>query len=134
MNTDTIGKYGWYSKTRSDFFAVKNFDAANAQHKTEIDSFVVNHIKKDSFLVKNKNAEWSLVFFKYGDGIDKNTAHRYDTDHTIHKVFAFKKRLIAHSFSSGAGYLGTSYYFNKADSIVDEKRKIISSYFKNTSR
>ncbi|WP_159245231.1 hypothetical protein, partial [Tenacibaculum maritimum] len=55
VNKDTVGVYGWYSKTRSDFFAIKNFDKENEKHKTKIDSFVVNYIQKDSFLYKNKN-------------------------------------------------------------------------------
>ncbi|MFL0099183.1 hypothetical protein V3A08_15500, partial [Tenacibaculum maritimum] len=29
VNKDTVGVYGWYSKTRSDFFAIKNFDKEN---------------------------------------------------------------------------------------------------------
>ncbi|MFL0205101.1 hypothetical protein, partial [Tenacibaculum maritimum] len=54
VNKDTVGVYGWYSKTRSDFFAIKNFDRENEKHKTKVDSFVVNYMQKDSFLYKNK--------------------------------------------------------------------------------
>ncbi|QCD62548.1 hypothetical protein B9C57_08365 [Tenacibaculum maritimum] len=128
VNKDTVGIYGWYSKTRSDFFAIKNFDKENEKHKTKIDSFVVNYIQKDSFLYKNKNAHWSLVFFKYGDGIDENTEHRVDTDYTIHTLFAFKKREVVYSFAL-RDHIPT-YYFKGGDSIVHEDRKIISNYFK----
>ncbi|WP_407264975.1 hypothetical protein R5N98_14750 [Tenacibaculum maritimum] len=128
VNKDTIGVYGWYSKTRSDFFAIKNFDKENEKHKTKIDSFVVNYIQKDSFLYKNKNVHWSLVFFKYGDGIDENTEHRVDTDYTIHTLFAFRKREVVYSFAL-RDHIPT-YYFKGGDSIVHEDRKIISDYFK----
>ncbi|CAA0185933.1 hypothetical protein [Tenacibaculum maritimum] len=132
IKKDTVGVYGWYSKTRSDFFAIKNFDKENEKHKTKVDSFVVNYIQKDSFLYKNKNTYWSLVFFKYGDGIDKNTEHRVDTDYTIHTLFAFEKRRCYYSFSSRfqKGYIATGYYFKDGDSVVKEKRKIISDCFK----
>ncbi|MFL0086743.1 hypothetical protein, partial [Tenacibaculum maritimum] len=102
------------------------------KHKTKVDSFVVNYIQKDSFLYKNKNTYWSLVFFKYGDGIDKNTKHAYNTDYTIHTLFAFEKRRCYYSFSSRfqKGYIATGYYFKDGDSIVHEDRKIISDYFK----
>ncbi|CAA0252653.1 hypothetical protein [Tenacibaculum maritimum] len=132
VNKDTIGVYGWYSKTRSDFFAIKNFDKENEKHKTKVDSFVVNYIQKDSFLYKNKNAKWSLTFFKHGDGIDENTEHRVDTDYTIHTLFAFEKQQIAYSFNSRykKGYKKVNYYFKDGDSIVHEDRKIISDYFK----
>ncbi|WP_406755888.1 hypothetical protein, partial [Tenacibaculum maritimum] len=93
VNKDTVGVYGWYSKTRSDFFAIKNFDKENEKHKTKVDSFVVNYIQKDSFLYKNKNAKWSLTFFKHGDGIDENTEHRVGTDYTMHTLFAPKKEI-----------------------------------------
>ncbi|WP_407264970.1 hypothetical protein R5N98_14720 [Tenacibaculum maritimum] len=132
VNKDTIGVYGWYSKTRSDFFAIKNFDKENEKHKTKVDSFVVNYIQKDSFLYKNKNARWFLTFFKYGDGIDENTKHAYNTDYTIHMLFAFEKQQIAYSFNSRykKGYKKVNYYFKDGDSIVHEDRKIISNYFK----
>ncbi len=130
VNTDTLRSYGWYSKTRNDFFAIKNFDATNEKHKIKVDSFVVNYIKKDSFLTKNKNVEWSLFFFKYGNGITENTKHQFDTDYTIHNLFAFKKRVTAYTFDTRTSYLGTSYYFKKGDSITNEKRKIIVDYFK----
>ncbi|WP_407264286.1 hypothetical protein [Tenacibaculum maritimum] len=132
VNKDTVGVYGWYSKTRSDFFAIKNFDRENEKHKTKVDSFVVNYIQKDSFLYKNKNARWFLTFFKYGDGIDENTKHAYNTDYTIHMLFAFEKQQIAYSFNSRykKGYKKVNYYFKDGDSIVHEDRKIISNYFK----
>ncbi|WP_159291419.1 hypothetical protein, partial [Tenacibaculum maritimum] len=132
VNKDTIGVYGWYSKTRSDFFAIKNFDRENEKHKTKVDSFVVNYIQKDSFLYKNKNTRWFLTFFKYGDGIDENTKHAYNTDYTIHTLFAFEKQQIAYSFNSRykKGYKKVNYYFKDGDSIVHEDRKIISNYFK----
>ncbi|MFL0122853.1 hypothetical protein V2611_13730 [Tenacibaculum maritimum] len=132
VNKDTVGVYGWYSKTRSDFFAIKNFDKENEKHKTKVDSFVVNYIQKDSFLYKNKNARWFLTFFKYGDGIDENTKHAYNTDYTIHMLFAFEKQQIAYSFNSRykKGYKKVNYYFKDGDSIVHEDRKIISNYFK----
>ncbi|WP_407265489.1 hypothetical protein [Tenacibaculum maritimum] len=132
VNKDTVGVYGWYSKTRSDFFAIKNFDRENEKHKTKVDSFVVNYIQKDSFLYKNKNTRWFLTFFKYGDGIDKNTKHAYNTDYTIHTLFAFEKQQIAYSFNSRykKGYKKVNYYFKDGDSIVHEDRKIISNYFK----
>ncbi|MFL0143720.1 hypothetical protein, partial [Tenacibaculum maritimum] len=127
-NKDTVGVYGWYSKTRSDFFAIKNFDRENEKHKTKVDSFVVNYIQKDSFLYKNKNTRWFLTFFKYGDGIDENTKHAYNTDYTIHTLFAFEKQQIAYSFNSRyeKGYKKVNYYFKDGDSIVHEDRKIIS--------
>ncbi|MFL0067020.1 hypothetical protein V2595_15470 [Tenacibaculum maritimum] len=125
----------YYELLRNDFFAIKNFDKENEKHKTKVDSFVVNYIQKDSFLDKNKNAYWSLVFFKYGDGIDENTKHAYNTDYTTHTLFAFEKREIYYSFESNDTYYQkkyktTGYYFKKGDSVVKEKRKIISDYFK----
>ncbi|MFL0171706.1 hypothetical protein, partial [Tenacibaculum maritimum] len=101
-------------------------------HKTKVDSFVVNYIQKDSFLYKNKNTRWFLTFFKYGDGIDENTKHAYNTDYTIHTLFAFEKQQIAYSFNSRykKGYKKVNYYFKDGDSIVHEDRKIISNYFK----
>ncbi|WP_159258121.1 hypothetical protein, partial [Tenacibaculum maritimum] len=127
VNKDTVGVYGWYSKTRSDFFAIKNFDRENEKHKTKVDSFVVNYIQKDSFLYKNKNTRWFLTFFKYSDGIDENTKHAYNTDYTIHTLFAFEKQQIAYSFNSRykKGYKKVNYYFKDGDSIVHEDRKII---------
>ncbi|PIE48513.1 MAG: hypothetical protein CSA40_00050 [Flavobacteriales bacterium] len=86
VNTDTVGKYGWYAKTRNDFFVIKNFDATNESHKIKVDSFVVNYLKNDNFLRENDNARWSLIFFKYGDGINENTKHEFNTDYTIHKL------------------------------------------------
>ncbi|CAA0252701.1 hypothetical protein [Tenacibaculum maritimum] len=57
----------YYELSRDDFFVIKNFDKENEKHKTKVDSFVVNYIQKDSFLYKNKNSEFSLSFFEYGD-------------------------------------------------------------------
>ncbi|PIE48512.1 MAG: hypothetical protein CSA40_00045 [Flavobacteriales bacterium] len=133
VNTDTIGKYGWYAKTRNDFFAIKNFDATNENDKIKVDSFVVNYLKNDDFLTKNDNAVWTLIFFKYGDGINENTKHEFNTDYTIHKLFAFKKRQTAYSFDNRTNYTGTSYFFNKGDSIVNEYRPIVLDYFKNNN-
>ncbi|MFL0110926.1 hypothetical protein [Tenacibaculum maritimum] len=131
VNKDTIGVYGWYSKTRSDFFAIKNFDKENEKHKTKVDSFVVNYIQKDSFLYKNKNVKWSLTFFKHGDGIDENTEHRVDTDYTIHTLFAPKKEIAIYTFDSKIGYRGSFYWIKQKNfESNDEKRKIISDYFK----
>ncbi len=123
----------YYELLRDDFFALKNFDATNESHKIKVDSFVVNYIKNDNFLRDNDNAIWSLIFFKYGDGINENTKHEFNTDYTIHKLFAFKKRQTAYSFDSKTNYLGTSYFFDKGDSIVNEYRPIVSDYFKNNN-
>ena len=136
INTDTLRSYGWYSKTRNDFFAIKKFDATNEKHKIKVDSFVINYIKNDNYLIKNKNARWSLIFFKYGDGITESTKHQFDTDYTIHNLFAFEKRQIYYAFSSrkeDKKYKYTGYYFKRGDSITNEKRKIIVDYFKNKS-
>ncbi|WP_407265488.1 hypothetical protein [Tenacibaculum maritimum] len=139
LKPNDIGKFPhykenkkYYELSRDDFFAIKNFDRENEKHKTKVDSFVVNYIQKDSFLYKNKNARWFLTFFKYGDGIDENTKHAYNTDYTIHMLFAFEKQQIAYSFNSRykKGYKKVNYYFKDGDSIVHEDRKIISNYFK----
>ncbi|WP_407264291.1 hypothetical protein [Tenacibaculum maritimum] len=121
----------YYELSRDDFFVIKNFDKENEKHKTKVDSFVVNYIQKDSFLYKNKNAKWSLTFFKYGDGIDENTEHRVDTDYTMHTLFAPKKEIAIYTFDSKIGYRG-SFYWIKQENFEsnDEKRKIISDYFK----
>ncbi|MCD9612068.1 hypothetical protein [Tenacibaculum maritimum] len=121
----------YYELSRDDFFVIKNFDKENEKHKTKVDSFVVNYIQKDSFLYKNKNAKWSLTFFKHGDGIDENTEHRVDTDYTIHTLFAPKKEIAIYTFDSKIGYRG-SFYWIKQENFEsnDEKRKIISDYFK----
>ncbi|MFL0146471.1 hypothetical protein R8G64_15380 [Tenacibaculum maritimum] len=99
----------YYELSRDDFFVIKNFDKENEKHKTKVDSFVVNYIQKDSFLYKNKNAKWSLTFFKYGDGIDENTEHRVDTDYTMHTLFAPKKEIAIYTFDSKIGYRGSFY-------------------------
>ncbi len=80
----------YYELVRDDFFALNNFDATNESHKIKVDSFVVNYIKNDNFLRDNANARWSLIFFKYGDGINENTKHEFNTDYTIHKLFNFR--------------------------------------------
>ena len=126
----------YYELDRDDFFAIKNFDATNDNHKVKVDSFVINYIKNDNYLIKNKNARWSLIFFKYGDGITESTKHQFDTDYTIHNLFAFEKRQIYYAFSSrkeDKKYKYTGYYFKRGDSITNEKRKIIVDYFKNKS-
>ncbi|MFL0171463.1 hypothetical protein [Tenacibaculum maritimum] len=121
----------YYELIRDDFFTIKNFDKENEKHKTKVDSFVVNYIQKDSFLYKNKNAKWSLTFFKYGDGIDENTEHRVDTDYTMHTLFAPKKEIAIYTFDSKIGYRGSFYWINQENfESNDEKRKIISDYFK----
>ena len=121
-------------KIRNDFFAIKNFDATNEKHKIKVDSFVVNYIKKDSFLTKNKNSKWSLTFFKYGNGINKNTEHQYNTDYTIHQLFAQKKEIGNYTFDSKNGYRESFYWINHAKFKSDDrKRKIIVDYFKNKS-
>ncbi|CAA0188742.1 hypothetical protein AQ1689_70060 [Tenacibaculum maritimum] len=121
----------YYELSRDDFFVIKNFDKENEKHKTKVDSFVVNYIQKDSFLYKNKNAKWSLTFFKYGDGIDENTEHRVDTDYTMHTLFAPKKEIAIYTFDSKIGYRGSFYWINQENfESNDEKRKIISDYFK----
>jgi hypothetical protein len=130
INTDTLRSYGWYSKTRNDFFAIKNFDATNENHKIKIDSFVVDYISKDSFLEQNDNAKWSLSFFRYGDDINENTKHQYNTDYTIHKLFAQKKEIGVYTFDSQTGYRASFYWINYANLKSDNrKRKILLDYF-----
>jgi len=126
--TDTVGVYGWFSKRRNDFFAVKNYDINNEQHKIKIDNFIVNYIRKDSFLIANKNVNWTLTFFKYGNGIDENTKNQNDTDYTIHNLFSYKKEIVSIYFDTRTGYL-TSNYNVTPEKVNQTKRKIISDYF-----
>ena len=58
------------------------------------------------------------------------TKHVYNTDYTIHKLFAYHKTLIACTFSTRFTYRGTTYYLKEGDSIVVENRKIVEDYFK----
>lgn len=128
FTSDTLRSHGWFAKARSDFFVVKNFDINNEQHKIKIDSFVLAYLKKDSFLLKNKNVKWSLTFFKYGNGIDENTAHEYNTDYTIHNLFSYKKEIGSFYFNTRRGYEGSNYRMTP-EKINSTKRKIISDYF-----
>ncbi len=125
---DTLEVIGKFYKRRNDFFVVKNYNIKNEQHKIKIDSFIVNYIKKDSFLIANKNVNWSLTFFKYGDDIDENTEHRYDTDYTIHNLFSYKKEIASVYFDTRKGY-ETSNYNITTQKFNTSKRKIISDYF-----
>ncbi len=126
--TDTVGVYGWFSKRRNDFFVVKNYDVNNKQHKIKIDSFIVNYLKKDPFLIKNKNVNWTLTFFKYGNGIDENTKHEYGTDYTIHNLFSYKKEIGSVYFNTRTGYSVSNYNITP-EKIIQTKRDIISDYF-----
>ncbi|EZH73449.1 hypothetical protein ATO12_16035 [Aquimarina atlantica] len=126
--TDTAVVNGKFSKRRNDFFVVKNYDINNEQHKIKIDSFVVNYVKKDSFLIQNKNVSWRLTFFKYGDGIDEYTQHEYDTDYTIHDLFSYKKEIGNVYFDTREGYRGSNYNISP-DKHTSSNRKIITDYF-----
>ncbi len=126
--TDTVGVYGWFSKRRNDFFVVKNYDINNEQHKIKIDSFIVNYLKKDSFLIANKNVNWTLTFFKYGNGIDENTTHEYDTDYTIHNLFSYKKEIGSVYFDTRTGYSVSNYNITP-EKFNQTQRDIISDYF-----
>ncbi|MEM6736485.1 MAG: hypothetical protein AAF620_10505 [Bacteroidota bacterium] len=121
---------GWYAKERHDFFAVKNFDISNEEHKIKIDNFIIDYIKYDDFLAENDNASWGLVFYRYGNGITEDTKHEYGTDYQIHNLFAFEKRLVVYAFDTKDTYNGTIYHFNKGDSLVCENRKLFKNYFK----
>ncbi|GGG47117.1 hypothetical protein [Bizionia arctica] len=132
INKDTLETYGWYSKTRNDFFVVKNFDQKKEQHKITIDSFIVRYIEKDSFLHKNKNVNWSLTFFNYGDGIDENTVHEYNTDYTMHTLFAPEKVICEYGFNNRFGYNGSYYVLDSNPRKLDKtKSDILIEYFKN---
>lgn len=132
VTPDNKLSFGEFSKRRSDFFVVKNYDMNNEQHKIKIDSFVVNYIDKDSFLIQNKNVNWRLVFFKYGDGIDENTTHQYDTDYTIHNLFSCKKELASFYFDTRNGYESSNYNITSEKSNRG-KRKIISDHFNSNT-
>lgn len=125
---DTTAVNGKFSKRRNDFFVVKNYDINNEHHKIKIDSFVVNHVKKDSFLIQNKNASWRLTFFKYGDGIDEHTQHEYNTDYTIHDLFSYKKEIGSVYFDTREGYRGSNYTITP-DKHTSSSRKIVTDYF-----
>lgn len=128
LNDERVTVNGWYAKTRNDFFTVKNYDINNEQHKIKIDSFIVNYMKKDSFLITNKNVNWKLTFFKYGKGIDENTEHEYGTDYTIHNLFSYKKEITSVYFDTRTGYSGSNYNIT-SEKFNQSKRKIISDYF-----
>jgi len=127
VNDETNTKDNWFKQEREDFFTIENFNIEIEEHKAEIDSFVLNYIKKENFLAAKNNVNWSLVFFKYGDGITENTAHQYDTDYDMHQLFAFKKRLIYYYFTSENGYENTGYYLNGDEVIKNEKRVTLQS-------
>ncbi|WP_025663120.1 hypothetical protein [Aquimarina megaterium] len=129
---DTTAVNGKFSKRRNDFFVVKNYDINNEHHKIKIDSFVVNHVKKDFFLIQNKNVNWRLTFFKYGDGIDEHTQHEYDTDYTIHDLFSYKKEIGSVYFDTREGYRGSNYTITP-DKHTSSHRKIIDDYFNTNS-
>lgn len=128
VNTDTLRSNGWYSTSREDFFVVKNYDVNNDQHKNKIDSFVVNQLKTDNFLATNKNASWSMKFFNYGNGIDENTKHVYNTDYTIHNLFSYKKEIANFHFNNRVGYSSCNYII-EPKILNTNKRKIILDYF-----
>lgn len=41
------------SKSRNDFFAIKNYGKNNEQYKIKIDTLVVDYLKRDRFLITN---------------------------------------------------------------------------------
>lgn len=128
VNADTLDSYGWFSKSRSDFFVVKNYNDNNEQHKLIIDSFVVAELKKDNFLAMNINSEWSMTFFRYGKGIYENTEHTYGTDYAIHTLFSYKKQIANYFFNNRVGYAGTSFTI-EPKKVDSNKRKIVIDYF-----
>lgn len=131
VETDTIGKKGWFNKRRTDFFAVKNYNATE-QHKLKIDSFVVAYLKQDNFLFENENVNWKLVFFHYSDGINEQTKHQNNTDYTIHDLFSYKKEICGYYFDTrGDEYKDT--YFRVPENpskTTKEKRSLVETYFK----
>ncbi len=134
ITRDTPIINGGYALQRQDFFAVKNFDLKNENHKIAIDSFVVNRIKKDSFLYTHKKVSWALTFFKYGDGIDENTVHEYNTDYTIHTLFAQNKEICNYYFNNKIGYSASNYWESyEPKSLNKDKRKIVVDYFKDST-
>ncbi len=125
-----VNMSGAYAQQRDDFFAVKNFDSANDTHKNQIDNFVVQRLKADPYLTDNKNVQWTMTFFKYGDGIDENTKHQYDSDYAIHTLFAQHKEIAYYTFDNLKGYRETLFWENFEDDIYDDKkRKIIQDHF-----
>lgn len=126
VNDKEEAKDGWFEKEREDFFALNNFDIESEEHKAAVDSFVISYLAKDDFLNTNDKVSLALVFFKYGDGITEKTAHQYDTDYSIHELFAFNKRLIYYDFTSENGYVNTGYYLNGGETIKEEKRTALS--------
>ncbi len=122
VNTEAENNGDWFEQEREDFFALQNFEVNSEAHKAEVDSFVINYIRKDNFLNTNQQVSWSLVFFKYGDGITENTPHEFDTDYSMHELFAFKKRLVYYYFTGNNGYENTGYYLNGGETIKEEKR------------
>ncbi len=130
--TDTAVVNAKFFKRRNDFFVVKNYDSKDEEHKIKIDSFIVNQLKKDSFLTQNKNVSWRLTFFKYGDGIDEHTQHEYDTDYTIHNLFSYKKEIGSAYFDTRNGYRGSNYNITP-EKTDNTKRKIIIDYFNSNT-
>lgn len=130
IRSDKSVSQGWYAMERHDFFAVKNFDLENDEHKISIDCFIVDYIKEDSFLYKNKNALWALTFFKYGDDINERTMHVYDTDYTMFNLFAPEKEICSFYFDTRIGYSGSFYSVEHDPKKLDNSaREIIAEYF-----
>lgn len=125
-NTSAHKIRGQFSNKRHDFFVIKNYNNTNEQHKIAIDSFVVDYLKKNPFLNNYDNSSWRLTFFKYGNGIDAHTKHEYNTDYTIHNLFAADKEICNVYFNTRVGYLNTRYQNSK-----QVNRSIIVTYFKN---
>jgi len=121
---------GAYAQQRDDFFVVKNFDLKNDTHKDQIDNFVVQRLNTDTYLTDNKNVQWTMTFFKYGDGIDENTKHQYGSDYAIHTLFAQHKQIGYYTFDNQKGYRETLFWENfEEDTYDDRKRKIIQHHF-----
>ena len=71
------------------------------------------------------------MFFKYGDDITEQTKHEYNTDYTIHKLFAQNKKICSYSFNTRKGYNSTLYWINHKKRILDKrKRSLVEDYFK----
>jgi len=121
---------GAYARQRDDFFTVKNFDPNNETHKTQIDNFVVQRLKTDTYLTDSKNVQWTMTFFKYGNGINENTKHQYDSDHAIHTLFAQHKEIGYYTFDNRTGYRESLFWENfEEDKYDDKKREIIQNHF-----
>lgn len=130
INREENGE-GGYSKEREDFFTVKNYNFENESHKIKIDSFVINYISNDNFLMNKNNTSWGLVFFKYGGGITENTKHEYNTDYTIHQLFAPNKKICSYYFNTRIGYVSAFYKTRSKNGVIDKrKRKLVENYFK----